>query len=614
MASSVTSRPSSSHHHVTSPFASSGITPSYEEVLQIVRDEEEEEARERERERETEQQQQYQSTHKYQRDQQHQHQQQHRYHSHDYEQEQLAEEDRRDHEDSQPTHHQQHNHHHHHHHSISHHSHSTSPDEDVHPQLTSPSSSSPLSPSSTHSITGWLTLEHATDSGESKKRWCSLQRCFLFYAGRDKDLVHPKGVVDLKGCEINLARIDGPGGGGATLPCAFVLTHPRRAPLTFTAPSESEREMWMKALTHVIKAPTHALLSYKGRAIFDEEDAQAISSSQAAIRGFVQTQFERVASQQREESQKIAKKKIDIKALKGQKKALAKELIASTEAYNAASQESESLSAELETIQREARLYDQAQRAYFMTLVDVVNQMEECDPNRWTGPNPNVSHTFSDGFYSPRIGGTSLNTSIHSVVHENDLSTSSEMDSSAMFTSGNFSMQTPRRNASVSHFSSPQPPHHRATMSYNPTMNSPLASPPRPTSTSLTFSPHAPPRVAEPSSIEISNQQLALVQQHIQTIREQPIPTIDDLASPSTTNISSLSAPLNGLPSIASFSAESLPLLTRTDALDLQEIKQVSLDLLSSNLALRQEQNTLTQYIEAWMQRKHAARVLKASI
>jgi hypothetical protein len=46
--------------------------------------------------------------------------------------------------------------------------------------------------------------------------------------------------------------------------------------------------------------------------------------------------------------------------------------------------------------------------------------------------------------------------------------------------------------------------------------------------------------------------------------------------------------------------------LTRADAVDLQELKQVALQLVDAQLQLKREQNQLTKYIDMWMKRKHA--------
>ena len=86
--------------------------------------------------------------------------------------------------------------------------------------------------------------------------------------------------------------------------------------LTFTASSERSANKWMKSLHAAIRAPTHALLSYKGRAIFDAEDALAIQNSQQALRGFVSQQFDRIAQQKKDVTAKLTEKKVDIKNLK----------------------------------------------------------------------------------------------------------------------------------------------------------------------------------------------------------------------------------------------------------------------------------------------------------
>jgi hypothetical protein len=173
------------------------------------------------------------------------------------------------------------------------------------------------------------------------------------------------------------------------LPCAFVISHPRRAALTLTASSDAERETWIRALNAAIMAPTHALLSYKGRQIFDEEDAAAISASQQAIRGFVSEKILRIAATKRAVDERVQRKRAEIRASKAQKKALAQKLIALQAQHTQASAEGVALSLQLTQVQQEARNFEQAQRGFFLLLVTLINEMEEADINRWTSTDGN---------------------------------------------------------------------------------------------------------------------------------------------------------------------------------------------------------------------------------
>jgi len=176
-----------------------------------------------------------------------------------------------------------------------------------------------------------------------------------------------------------------------------VISHPRRAALTLTASSESERDVWVRALNAAIMAPTHALLSYKGKQIFDEEDAAAIEASQQAIRGFVSEKILRIAAQKRAVDERVQRKRAEIRASKAQKKALAQKLIALQQQHANVSAEGVGLSLQLTHVQLEARNFEQAQRAFFLQLVSLINEMEEADINRWTSADTAADDDGDDG-------------------------------------------------------------------------------------------------------------------------------------------------------------------------------------------------------------------------
>ena len=53
---------------------------------------------------------------------------------------------------------------------------------------------------------------------------------------------------------------------------------------------------------------------------------------------------------------------------------------------------SEQLSANLADLTLIERTYDSTHRQFLLQLIDTLNSMEECDPNRWNGPL--ASNTF----------------------------------------------------------------------------------------------------------------------------------------------------------------------------------------------------------------------------
>ena len=68
---------------------------------------------------------------------------------------------------------------------------------------------------------------------------------------------------------------------------------------------------------------------------------------------------------------------------------------------------------------------------------------------------------------------------------------------------------------------------------------------------------------------------------------------------------------LMSVASVSGGGAEALLHLSRTDQLELEEVRRTALGILAGHLQLRLEQNLLTKYIDSWMKRKHAIALLR---
>jgi hypothetical protein len=554
---------------------------------------------------------------------------------------------------------------------------------------------------------GWLIVDEGPlAGGESKKRWCFLKRAFLFHTESQKKLTHPKGVLDLKGCTVGLARASTTAPGAPPfLPCAFVISHPRRPSVIFTAASEQEREFWTSAVRSALTGPTIKLLSYKGRDIFDEEDAQAISASQQAIQGFVKEQFNRLNAKKHAIADRVARKKADVKTLKAQKKSLATKLIALSKQYEEVAAQSDDLSQALTSVQRDARTYDAAQRAFFLQLVSILNDLDESDINRWisAGSNTNARNGSDDEAdttdededpddvdanpryrngssraaaqkqprkehpadraarnmrlakgqqqVTPQIGKRFGSATPHTLPP-------TALLESELIDSG-WTPNAPASQLSLAHdaFSQGQPaygssPVRRAGFIPGGRGGPRLAPAPQSTLSAvghggigiggalanklqqqMSIAPPPSARTkgkpnigeilgsgedAEASAIELSNEQLQHVQDRITALLAAPINSShnsDALRSAmaasnylsTSMGTSIMGSPMGVSMEMASHqSPDSLLDLSRNDVLELEEIRKSTLELVSSSVALRLEQNLLSHYIDAWLRRKHA--------
>ena len=545
--------------------------------------------------------------------------------------------------------------------------------------------------SSSLQLSGWLVLEVAKPSKskskskskpvlpvmESKKRWAVLMRSFLFLAGRDKDLAHPKATVHLKGCTLSLARAttaaDAPGSPPPHLPFAFMLHFPAaasaggsggaRAPLTLTARSDADRERWMQGLNDAIltlSVPS-VLMSYRGRQIFDAEDARAIAESTAAIKGFVSEQLQRAERERSELAELVAAKKADVKTFKAQKKLMASQLVAASEALATGTAQCHALAAQLQQAQREAACYERSQHACFRTLVRMLDHMEAADPNRLNvrgpGPQPSASNTAPapprSTTFSGGLSASNTNTGAGNESAVVPIPVRKGGNGGAGAGAGAAGAGVARSMYQLSTMGDDEladsawAPQTTAISSSLASSASALSAAPAPKSKS-TSSAKQPQKLKPARAGGLGGRSMTSANFGQTTLLSDATDSDDEeenMIEQSNTRLAGLLEQINSLPEPVAIAASSIDgsagaasasgsiklssstpstsssflhsgsdgsdSLSRPDSLELQQVQCAVLDLLRSNLRLRLEQNTLTKYIEAWMKRKHAIALLR---
>lgn len=167
--------------------------------------------------------------------------------------------------------------------------------------------------------TGFLIVEDGKVRG-GKRRYCKLERTFLFYTGKTKNFSRPSGVIDLSGSTLSLPT-------NSPYENQFIIHNTARyKTYHLTAETEQEMKQWMDSIKLAIDAESNIIMEYKGKAIYDTEDALVISRSISSVHSFVQEEYEKCKKTMENVNEETIKLVQEVQKLKEKKKILTEEV------------------------------------------------------------------------------------------------------------------------------------------------------------------------------------------------------------------------------------------------------------------------------------------------